>query len=52
VLLLLLVDPKPPNVELDVPPLPNNAPPVVEPPNGFEPKVVKELLLLAPKPPA
>jgi len=49
VLLLLLVDPKPPKVELDVPPLPNNPPPVVELPNGFEPKAVE--VLLVPKPP-
>ena len=43
---VLFVDPKPPNVEPVVPLLPpNNPPPVVPLPNGFEPKAVVVLLL-------
>jgi hypothetical protein len=52
VVVLLFVDPKPPNVLPPVapPPPPKRPPPVVEAPKGFEPKALL-FVLLAPKPP-
>ena len=52
VVVLLFVDPKPPNVLPPVaPPPPKRPPPVVEAPKGFEPKALLLFVALAPKPP-